>query len=55
MCVYDLVYSYRRTTDTRECDSSGFEHVFVGETRGDKEAFVKKCLKVCTNVRVLCR
>lgn len=28
---------YRRTRETKECDSSGFEHVFVGETRGEKE------------------
>lgn len=28
---------YRRSRNTRGYDSSGFEHVFVGETRGDKE------------------
>ena len=32
-----LLQLYRRTGDTKECDSSGFEHVFVGETRGEKE------------------
>ena len=35
MCVSQQLY--RRTRETRECDSSGFEHVFVGETRGEKE------------------
>jgi len=28
---------YRRSRESRSFDSSGFEHVFVGETRGDKE------------------
>jgi len=28
---------YKRSRGTRQCDSSGFEHVFVGETRGEKE------------------
>lgn len=28
---------YRRSRDIKQFDSSGFEHVFVGETRGDKE------------------
>lgn len=28
---------YRRSRETRVFDSSGFEHVFVGETRGANE------------------
>lgn len=28
---------YRRTRETKVYDSSGFEHVFVGETRGDND------------------
>ena len=28
---------YRRSRETRVYDSSGFEHVFVGETRGANE------------------
>jgi poly(U)-specific endoribonuclease len=36
--LYELWFKlYRRTRETRVCDSSGFEHVFVGETRGDSE------------------
>lgn len=35
---YDMWFKlYRRARETRGNDSSGFEHVFVGETRGDKE------------------
>lgn len=33
--LYDLWFKlYRRTRESRVLDSSGFEHVFVGETRG---------------------
>ena len=33
--LYDLWFKlYRRTRGSRALDSSGFEHVFVGETRG---------------------
>ena len=33
--LYDLWFKlYRRTRGSRAMDSSGFEHVFVGETRG---------------------
>ena len=36
--LYDLWFTlYRRTRGTQVLDSSGFEHVFVGETRGGKE------------------
>ena len=36
--LYDIWFKlYRRTRDTRVMDSSGFEHVFVGETRGRRE------------------
>lgn len=36
--LYDLWFKlYRRTRGSRALDSSGFEHVFVGETRGKKE------------------
>jgi len=36
--LYDMWFKmYRRSRETRKFDSSGFEHVFVGETRGDKE------------------
>ena len=38
MISYCILHQlYRRSRETRVCDSSGFEHVFVGETRGDKE------------------
>lgn len=36
--LYDLWFKlYRRTRGSRALDSSGFEHVFVGETRGKTE------------------
>ena len=36
--LYDLWFKlYRRSRESRVLDSSGFEHVFVGETRGRKE------------------
>lgn len=36
--LYDIWFKlYRRTRGSRALDSSGFEHVFVGETRGKKE------------------
>lgn len=39
--LYDMWFKlYRRTRGSRALDSSGFEHVFVGETRcsgGEKE------------------
>ncbi|XP_014671165.1 PREDICTED: poly(U)-specific endoribonuclease-like [Priapulus caudatus] len=36
--LYDLWFKlYRRTKGNRSLDSSGFEHVFVGETRGEKD------------------
>ena len=36
--LYDLWFKlYRRTRGSRALDSSGFEHVFVGETRGGQE------------------
>lgn len=36
--LYDLWFKlYRRSRESRVLDSSGFEHVFVGETRGKKE------------------
>lgn len=36
--LYDLWFKlYRRTRGSRALDSSGFEHVFVGETRGGNE------------------
>jgi len=36
--LYDLWFKlYRRSRGSRALDSSAFEHVFVGETRGGKE------------------
>ena len=36
--LHDLWFKlYRRTRGSRALDSSAFEHVFVGETRGGKE------------------
>ena len=33
----NCIQLYRRSRETKVYDSSGFEHVFVGETRGDSE------------------
>ncbi len=36
--LYDIWFKlYRRTRGCKSLDSSGFEHVFVGETRGKEE------------------
>ena len=36
--LYDLWFKlYRRSRESRVLDSSGFEHVFVGETRNKRE------------------
>lgn len=35
--VYNMWFTlYRRSQETRKYDSSGFEHVFIGETRNDR-------------------
>ena len=36
-CIYSYTGGPGTRRETRVCDSSGFEHVFVGETRGDSE------------------
>ena len=46
--LYDIWFKlYRRTKGSRALDSSAFEHVFVGETRG-------RMLCVCVCICVMC-